>query len=114
MPARESAAALLLVLLVGDCLAVLIYRQDCDWALLRQLVPAVLPGLVAGSVLLTLVADRAMRIGIGIILLLLVLGQLLMTRRRSLDESAGWTWAATSATGVAAGFTTMAANAAGQ
>jgi uncharacterized protein len=143
MPARESTAALLLLLLVGDVLAVSLYRRDCDWSLLRHLVPAVLPGLVLGSVVLALVDDTTMRIGLGVVLLLLVLAQLatgpvnepgpgpfsarLLGRvferapARVLARGAspiprvraGWSWQAATATGMAAGFTTMVANAAG-
>jgi uncharacterized membrane protein YfcA len=121
MPARESTAALLLLLLVGDGLAVSLYRHDCDWSLLRHLVPAVLPGLVLGSVALALVDDSTMRIGLGVVLLLLVLAQLLSRRRVAGSEAPdaaasaeqGWSTWATVGTGAAAGFTTMVANAAG-
>jgi uncharacterized membrane protein YfcA len=113
MPARESTAALLLLLLVGDVLAVSIYRHDCDWSLLRHLVPAVLPGLVLGSVAVALVDDSTMRIGLGIVLLLLVLAQLLSRRVTQDDEQVGWSRWSTRGIGVAAGFTTMVANAAG-
>ena len=49
MPARDSTAALLLLLLVGDVVAVFDYRRDCDWSLLRHLIPGVLPGVVLGA-----------------------------------------------------------------
>jgi uncharacterized membrane protein YfcA len=119
MPARESTAALLLLLLVGDGLAVSLYRHDCDWSLLRHLVPAVLPGLVLGSVALALVDDSTMRVGLGVVLVLLVLAQLLSRRRppsaaEPLEgEEQGWPVWATVGAGAAAGFTTMVANAAG-
>jgi uncharacterized membrane protein YfcA len=116
MPARESTAALLLLLLVGDVMAVSLYRRDCDWSLLRHLVPAVLPGLLLGSLVLAVVDDSTMRIGLGVVLLLLVLAQLL-SRRRVPEPSGpggrGWPRWAVAGTGVAAGFTTMVANAAG-
>ena len=111
LPARESTAALLLLLLVGDLLAVARYRRDCDWSLLRHLVPAVLPGLALGTALLAVVDDRTLRVGIGVILLLLVGLQLALGRRRRAPER--WSRPATSLAGVGAGFTTMVANAAG-
>jgi uncharacterized protein len=116
MPARESTAALLLLLLVGDVMAVSLYRRDCDWSLLRHLVPAVLPGLVLGSVVLAVVDDSTMRIGLGVVLLLLVLAQLLSRHRMPEPSGPGgrrWPRWAVTGTGVAAGFTTMVANAAG-
>jgi uncharacterized membrane protein YfcA len=113
MPARESTAALLLLLLVGDALAVTAYRGDCDWSLLRHLVPAVLPGLALGSLLLGIVDDEAARDTIAVVLLVLVLMQLLDRRRRPDDRLRAWSWRRTSAVGAAAGFATMVANAAG-
>lgn len=110
MPARESTAALLLLLLVGDVLAVARYRRDCDWSLLRHLVPAVLPGLALGTVLLGVVDDRTLRVGIGVILLVLVVLQVALGRR---DGASDWSRPATSVAGLAAGFTTMVANSAG-
>lgn len=113
MPARESTAALLLVLLVGDTVAVLVYRRDCDWSLLRLLVPAVLPGLALGSVALAVLDDRAIRLAIGGIMLLLVVVQLVLRRRGAPDAGPPWSGRAKVGTGVAAGVTTMVANAAG-
>ena len=112
MPARESTAALLLVLLVGDVLAVSVYRRHCDWSLLRLLVPGVLPGLGLGALALALLDDRAIKVAIGVILLLLVAIQLVMSRRASRDDPS-WSGRAKAATGVAAGLTTMVANAGG-
>jgi uncharacterized membrane protein YfcA len=113
MPARESTAALLLLLLVGDALAVAVYRGDCDWSLLRHLVPAVIPGLALGSILLGVLDDERMRDTIAVVLLLLVLLQLLDRRRRPDALPRAWSWQRKSAVGVAAGFATMVANAAG-
>lgn len=113
MPARESTAALLLLLLVGDVLAVSVYRRHCDWSLLRLLVPGVLPGLGLGALALALLDDRTIKVAIGVILLLLVVVQLVMGRRRSPQEDPSWSGRAKAATGVAAGLTTMVANAGG-
>jgi uncharacterized protein len=113
MPARESTAALLLVLLVGDALAVAVYRGDCDWSMLRRLVPTVLPGLALGALLLDVLDDAAIRDVIAVVLLLLALVQWLSRRRRSGDDLRTWSWQRTSAVGVAAGLATMVANAAG-
>ncbi len=111
MPARESTAALLLLLLVGDLVAVSRYHGHCDWRLLRHLLPAVLPGLVAGAAVLAVVDDATLRRLIGAVLAVLVLLQLALRSRASArlrpSRSAGV------GAGVAAGFTTMTANAAG-
>ena len=114
LPARESTAALLLVLLVGDLLAVAYYHRACDWRLIRHLLPGVLPGLVLGTAVLAVVDDGTLRRGIGALLLGLLLLQLWL-RRPSTGElgRAPWGLPARTATGLGAGFTTMVANAAG-
>ncbi|NHA69260.1 TSUP family transporter, partial [Phycicoccus flavus] len=43
LPAKQSTAAILAVLVVGDLVAVWHYRRDADWGLVRRLLPAVLP-----------------------------------------------------------------------
>lgn len=112
MPAKESTAALLLVLLVGDLVAVSLYRRDADWALIRSLLPGILPGLVLGAGALWLTSDAILGRGIGLVLLILVLLQL-ATQRRGHDNPEPWSPVARGGVGVAAGFTTMVANAAG-
>lgn len=49
LPTRESTAAALLLLIVGDVVAVLRYRRNADWGLLRGLLPAVIPGILIGA-----------------------------------------------------------------
>jgi uncharacterized membrane protein YfcA len=113
MPARESTAGLLLLLLVGDALAIRHYGRHGDWSLLRRLVPAVLPGLVAGTLVLAVVDDLTLRRGIAVILILLVVLQLLAPGGPAPEGGTRWSWPAMAATGTAAGFTTMVANAGG-
>jgi len=114
LPAKESTAAVLVLLIVGDLVAVWHYRHDADWSLIRRLLPAVLPGLVLGSVFLRIVSDDVLRRSIGVVLLVLLLLQLLVKWRSvapasSAHEHRAAAWTA----GTAAGFATMTANAAG-
>ena len=127
MPAKESTAAILAVLIAGDLVAVRLFGRHVDWSLLRSLIPAVLPGLVLGTIFLAVVSDEVLRRSIGVMLLVLVGMQLWLGRRRrarpprtgSEPEADGGrrsradhpvtAWI----TGTAAGFTTMTANAAG-
>ena len=114
LPARQSTAAILVVLLVGDLVAVWHYRRDADWTLVRRLLPAVLPGLLLGTLFLALVDDLVLRRSIGAVLLALVLLQLWVRWRA--DGSPTDTHERRSAAlgaGAAVGFTTMTANAAG-
>ena len=113
MPARESTAAILLLLIIGDVVAVWHYRRDADLSLLRRLIPAVLPGLALGAVFLAVVDDTVLRRSIGVLLLAMVALQLVM-RWRSPDTTAvGESHTAAIGTGLGAGFATMTANAAG-
>ena len=66
LPARASTGALLILLLVGDVVAIAAYRHDADWATLRRLVPGVVLGLVLGAGFLTLAGDRATAVLIGV------------------------------------------------
>ncbi len=113
LPARESTAAILAVLIVGDLVAVWHYRHDADWTLIRRLLPAVLPGLVLGSVFLGLVSDTVLRRTIGAVLLVLVLLQLWVKWRADGPGTTHERRAAAWGAGAAAGFATMTANAAG-
>lgn len=115
LPAKESTAAILTVLIVGDVIACWQYRRDPDWSLIRRLLPAVVPGLVLGTLFLRVVADETLRRSIGALLLLLLLLQLWVKTRATGDEPSTahrhpvTAWAA----GSGMGFATMTANAAG-
>lgn len=114
LPAKESTAAVLLLLLVGDVVAVALYRKSADWKLLRRLLPAVLPGIVLGAVLMGMVNNQVMTLLIAACILIAVAIQVAMRRR--VGEATPGTEPPTIATigaGIAAGFTTMVANAAG-
>ncbi len=116
MPAKESTAPVLLLLIVGDVVAVLRYRRHADWKLLLSLLPWVLPGLALGAWFLGRVDDQVLRKSIGAILGVMVVIQLVQRwrgrhTRHEPAEKMHWMLAGTA--GMAAGFTTMTANAAG-
>jgi len=113
MPARESTAAILLLLIIGDIVAVWHYRRDADFRMLRRLLPAVLPGLALGALFLWWVDDTTLRRVIGVLLLVLAGLQLVLTWRSPDTTRVASSHAAALGTGVAAGFATMTANAAG-
>lgn len=58
LPARESTAALLVLLIVGDLVAVWTYRHQADVKALVRLIPTVAVGVVAGAAFL---ADQQWR-----------------------------------------------------
>ena len=115
LPARESTAALLILLLVGDIIAIRLYAKHADWAILKKLIPSVVIGVALGAVFLYLVSDEVMRRSIGIILLILT-GLTLLLMRRGTAEAIKELFARRSirsAYGSLGGFTTMAANSGG-
>ena len=114
LPARTSTATLLVLLIVGDALALLMYRRHADWKTLARLAPAVVAGLIAGAVFLAVANDDWVRRTIGVILLIVVAVTLWLRRRTSASASLGRSGRAASiGYGTLGGFTTMVANAGG-
>lgn len=113
MPTRESTAAILLLLIVGDVFAVWQYHSHADLGLLKRLIPAVIPGLAVGALFLAVVDDVVLRHTIGVLLLVLAGLQLFLQRRGADAPAIGHSTVAGLGTGLAAGFATMTANAAG-
>jgi uncharacterized membrane protein YfcA len=72
MPAKESTAALLLLLILGDMTALWMYRREPDKRTLVRLIPSVIVGLVVGAVFLNFAGGDVVRRAIGVILIALV------------------------------------------
>jgi uncharacterized protein len=109
--AWSSAGAILPVLLAGDVFAVAWYRRHADWGRLASLLPYVAAGMAPGAwFLYTYRSDTIFRPFVGWI----VLGMLAVEvgRRRFHWEKLPHRWWFTAVMGVAAGFTTLVANAA--
>lgn len=66
---RAATGALLVLLLVGDAIAVATYWRATDWTTLRRLLPAVLLGIGAGAAVLAVIDDTVLRRLIGFILI---------------------------------------------
>ncbi len=114
LPAKESTAAILTLLIVGDVVACWHYRRDGDWSLIRRLLPAIVIGLALGSAFLRIVNDHTLKLSIGIVILVLVAVQLwLKTRAGERMSTAHEHPVAAWSAGTGVGFTTMTANAAG-
>lgn len=113
IPAKASTGLILPLLIVGDIFAVALYRRHAEWPHLIRLLPYTLAGIVIGAVALNHVSDRQLRpiIG-GIILSLLALNA---WQEKVRDPEAGIPSSRLFAggLGMAAGITTMMANAAG-
>ena len=114
LPARESTAALLVLLIVGDLVAVWTYRHQADVKALVRLIPTVAVGVVAGAAFLAFSNDVLMRRSIGVILLLLTALTLYLMRRGTLSSEHALTNPKVRGLyGALGGFTSMAANAGG-
>lgn len=107
LPAKESTGVMLVLLLVGDVLAVWAYRRDADRALLARLAPSVVLGVLAGAAFLRWSTQDQTRRGIGVALVALTVFQRQRGRRGRAPAPVR------TAYGALAGFTTMVANAGG-
>lgn len=114
LPARESTAIMLGLLLVGDLFAIWIYRGHVEWVTLRRPIPPLLCGILLGVLTLWQLSNDQLRTLIGFILLALTVGTILLMRSRghesapfSRSRPARWLY------GSLGGFTTMVANAGG-
>lgn len=72
LPAKASTATVLLLLIVGDLIALAMYRRHADWPTLLRLIPSVLAGLAAGAIVLAFADDDWVRRLIGVLLLLVI------------------------------------------
>jgi uncharacterized membrane protein YfcA len=120
LPARESTGVLLPLLICGDVIAVSVYRRSADWQLVGRLMPWVVAGIAAGVVFVAEVRDdQAMRISIGVMILIVLVTQFAIggRLRDRLTPSGGRITTAqhlaAGIAGIAVGFATMVANAAG-
>lgn len=121
LPAKESTGAILVILILGDLGAILMYRRTVSWATLVKLIPAVVLGLALGYWFLAVSNDSQVAIAIAVILLLIIAVGLIQTRRVRTAEPAAATGGQRPKGGIgqrlfyggAGGFMTMIANAAG-
>ena len=108
--ARQSVAAIVPVLLVGDVFAVVWFRRHADWGQLLRLLPYVLIGMLPGVVVLAWLEGNMLRPVIGG-LVLAMLG-IELCRQWFGWEHVPHRWWFSASAGFLAGFTTFVANAA--
>lgn len=113
LPAKQSTGVLLLLLIVADVFAVVMYRRHADWRALVRLAPAVVVGVLLGVVFLAFADDEWVKRTIGVILLAVIAITLLRRRFVSTVDTGGSHRIAAVTYGTLGGFTTMVANAAG-
>lgn len=92
MPARDAAGMMLPVLLCMDAVAVWMYRRECDWSLLRIMLPGAAIGTLAGWALWAVVSDAVVLLMVGVVTLVFVLDAVLPLRKKleGLPPSKPW------------------------
>jgi uncharacterized membrane protein YfcA len=102
--AKASTGVLLVLLLVGDLVAITVYRRDVAWRSLGRLVVPMVVGVLIGVLFMQHISDQALRITIAVILLSMValhVSKELWTRRQAQVTAAAGGGGAPSGTAVA-------------
>lgn len=92
MPARDAAGMMLPLLLVMDAIAIWTYRKDCDWRILRIMLPGAAVGTLIGWALWSVVSDAMVLLFVGIVTMIFILDALLPLRKKleGLPPSKPW------------------------
>lgn len=92
MPARDAAGMMLPLLLVMDVIAIWTYRKDCNWHILRIMLPGAFIGTLIGWALWSVVSDAMVLLFVGIVTLIFILDALLPLRKKleGLPPSKPW------------------------
>ncbi|MBR2435408.1 MAG: sulfite exporter TauE/SafE family protein [Lentisphaeria bacterium] len=107
-----STGMQLLMLCAADVMAVAYYRRGADWKMVFRLLPCALAGLGVGYLTMEYFGDLYLDKAIGVIILLLSALNYIRRKYWSADKVPTSIYF-TIGVGLAAGFTTMVANAAG-
>lgn len=111
-PAAKSTGIQLIMLCMADLMAVSYYRKKANWNIIIKLIPFALCGIALGSCVMRFFDDSSLRIAIGIIIL--AMAALNVIRRKFLKpDMIPSHWIFSLIIGLAAGFSTQVANAAG-
>lgn len=113
VPAKESVGLVLVILICGDIVAVTAFSRHAVWSHLWRLFPWTIVGVVIGYLAVGKINDLQVRKLIGGILVVLVLLQFKQYFKKNSEGSGKHGMLYVALMGLAAGFTTMVANAAG-
>lgn len=92
MAPRDAAGMMLPVLLCMDAVAVWMYRKDCDWSILKIMLPGAMVGTLVGWALWTVVSDAVVLLMVGTITLLFILDAILPWRRKLVSSAPSRPW----------------------
>jgi len=111
-PAGFSTGLQLVMLCTADVMAMVYYRRKGNWKIVLRLIPFALAGIALGSLLLNRVDDAALTKIIGILILSLAVLNFIRIHYLKTESIPSSIWFSFGV-GLAAGFTTQVANAAG-
>jgi uncharacterized membrane protein YfcA len=112
MPARQAIGVLLPLLLAADALTLAVYWKQWDFGLVRTLLVGTIVGIAGGTFFVTSISDRALSFSIGVVGLILV-GLLIVRNVWFPGHTYRPSWPIGVAVGIAAGFSSTIAHAAG-
>ena len=114
-PVRDSVGIVLPVLIVGDIVAVALYRREASWPHLWRIFPWAAIGVVIGALALGKLDNVLMQRLMGTLVVLLVIIQVVRMRKAQANPNTDPDVSRRLGigAGLLAGFTTMVANAAG-
>jgi uncharacterized membrane protein YfcA len=92
MAPRDAAGMMLPVLLCMDAVAIWMYRRECDWSLIRIMLPGAAIGTLLGWAMWAVVSDAVVLLMVGVVTLLFVLDAILPLRKKleGLPPSKPW------------------------
>lgn len=111
IPGKASIGMVLLLLIIGDTFAVLYYRKHAQIKILLKLLPAIVFGLLIGTLLLDLIPDETVRPILALIIFCMIGIEFARSRKWLTLDTENPNLAI--AFGVAAGIVTVVGNAAG-
>jgi uncharacterized protein len=82
MAPRDAAGMMLPVLLCMDAVAIWMYRKECDWSLLRIMLPGAAIGTLVGWALWAVVSDAVVLLMVGVVTLIFVADAILPLRKK--------------------------------
>lgn len=82
MAPRDAAGMMLPVLLCMDAVAIWMYRKECDWSLLKIMLPGAAVGTLIGWALWAVVSDAMVLLMVGVVTLLFVLDAVFPLRKK--------------------------------
>jgi uncharacterized membrane protein YfcA len=92
MSPRDAAGMMLPVLLCMDAVAIWMYRKECNWGIIKIMLPGAAIGTIAGWLLWAVVSDAVVLLMVGVVTLLFVIDSIVPWRKKleGLPPSKPW------------------------